>query len=291
MYEFQLAETTGGLQLFDFKEAKVGKKPPRQARRPHTDREFFYVIKDMRRYAFIPPEWIAENGAIGPVPAWGNRTAYRVPRDHFLSLFADGGIDLARTIAAVDDKNYLLEFQAEFLEQETKRLSRELQQVVDEEKLLSIVPRTLAGFYRVCYLLDKIGKQPDAPGVWLVYLTSFFNDGLRAIDFARYIYALDFLYFKCAEIQENERATLQRCIAQAMAYVSRRAVDIGALAIDPRESPLEETRQVLFAINLLEDLKQNAVVKWGIDMPIAAKIFEMVPNASLTASYIRDAVG
>ena len=96
-------------------------------------------------------------------------------------------MDLAKTIAAVGDKNYLLEFQSEFLEQETRRLSRELQQVVDDEKLLSIVPRTLDGFYRVCYLLDKIGKQPDAPGVWLVYLASFFNDSIRAIDFARYI--------------------------------------------------------------------------------------------------------
>lgn len=198
---------------------------------------------------------------------------------------------MAKTIAAVDDKNYLLEFQSEFLEQETRRLSRELQQVVDDEKLLSIVPRTLDGFYRVCYLLDKIGKQPDAPGVWLVYLASFFNDSIRAIDFARYIYALDFLYFKCANIQENERTVLQRCIAQAVEYIGRRVADTGALAIDPRESPLEETRQVLFAINLLEDLKQDAVVKLGISMPKAKKIFEIIPDAARTASYIRNAVG
>lgn len=290
LYEFQLAEATEKLRLFDFKEAKVGKKLPGRARQPHTDREFFYIIKDTQRYAFIPPEWIAENGTIGSVTAWGSRSAYCVPRDIFLSLFADGDADLARTIAAVDDKNYLLEFQSEFMEQETRRLSRELQQVVDDEKLLSIVPRTLDGFYRVCYLLDKIGKQPDAPGVWLVYLASFFNDSIRAIDFARYIYALDFLYFKCANIQENERTVLQRCIAQAVEYIGRRVADTGALAIDPRESPLEETRQVLFAINLLEDLKQDAVVNCGIDLPAATKIFEIIPDAARTASYIRNAV-
>ena len=147
------------------------------------------------------------------------------------------------------------------------------------------------GFYRVCYLLDKIGKQPDAPGVWLVYLASFFNDSIRAIDFARYIYALDFLYFKCADIQENERTVLQICIAQAVEYIGRRVADTGALAIDPRESPLEETRQVLFAINLLEDLKQDAVVNCGIDLPAATQIFEIIPDAARTASYIRNAVG
>ena len=110
--------------------------------------------------------------------------------------------------ARVDDKNYLLEFQSEIMEQEARRLSRELQQVVDEERLLSIVPRTLEGFYRVCFLLDRIVKQPDAPGVWLVYLMSFFNDAMSAVDLARYIYALDFLYFKCRSVQKNERIAL-----------------------------------------------------------------------------------
>ena len=99
------------------------------------------------------------------------------------------------------------------------------------------------------------------------------------------------MYFKCANIQANERTVLQRCIAQAVEYISRRVADTGALAIDPRESPLEETRQVLFAINLLEDLKQDAVVNFGIDMPVAAKIFEIIPDAARTASYIRNAVG
>ena len=70
LYEFQLAEETAGLRFFDFKEAKVGKKQRGLPREPYTDRDFFYIIKDAMRYAFIAPEWIARNGRISGVPAW-----------------------------------------------------------------------------------------------------------------------------------------------------------------------------------------------------------------------------
>ena len=291
LYEFQLAEESAGLQFFDFKEAKVGRKPRGQDRRPHTDREFFYVIKDLGQYAFIAPQWIAENGIVSGVSAWGNRRAYRVPRAAFLTLFTSGGPDLANVLQKVDDKNYLLEFQAEFMEQETRRFARELQRVVDEEQLLSIVPRTLDGFYRVCYLLDKIGRQPDAPGVWMVYLLSFFDDAMQTIDFARYLYALDFLYFKCSYLQENERSALEKSVVQATDYIRRRVnADSGALAADPRVAPLEETRQLLFAVNLIEDLKQDAAVTWDASLPKASTIFEALPDATQTANYIRNAV-
>ena len=291
-YEFQLAEATETLKFFDFKVSKVGKKVRgADTRTPHTDREFFYILKDREQYAIFSPQWIAENGQIGGVPAWGNRTAYRIPRDIFLKQFSSGGPDLAKTIQVVDDKNYLLEFQGQFREQENQRLARELQQVVDEEKLLSIVPRTLDGFYRVCYLLDKIGKGPEAPGVWLVYLVSFFTDALRAVDFARYSYALDFVYFNRSDLHENERAALQRAIEQAIGYVRRRAnTDTGALARDPQAAPLEETRQILFAVNLIEDIKQDAAVKLGLNLTTAEKIFDLLPDAAKTAGYIRAAL-
>ena len=291
LYEFQLAEETDRLPFFDFKLAKVGKKERGKDRVPYTDREFFYILKDRRQYAFIEPQWIAANGNISGVPAWGSRPAYRVPRERFLPLFRAGGASLSQAISGVDDKNYLLEFQAQFLEREGAQFSRELQQVVDEEKLLSIVPRTLDGFYRVCYLLDKIGKRPESPGVWLVYLLSFFSGDMRSVDFARYIYALDFLYFHCADMQENEKAALQPALAQAIAYIADRAnADTGTFSHDPKESPLEETRQILFAVNLIEDIKQDAVVKLDLNLAVAGKIFELLPDAAKTAGFIRDAL-
>ena len=143
IYEFQLAEETEKLKFFDFKISKVGKKKPGKPRVPYADREFFYVIKDKAQYAFITPQWIHDNGPEGRVSAWGNRDAYRVPRRRFSPMLMDGGKDLKEVVAIVDDKNYLLEFQAKFLEREKRELSRELLQVVDEERLLTIVPRTL----------------------------------------------------------------------------------------------------------------------------------------------------
>lgn len=291
LYEFQLAEDTAKLQFFDFKVSKVGKKQGGRARVPYTDRDFFYIIKDIAQYAFIAPEWIDQNGQVCGVPAWGNRTAYRVPREVFLPLFVDGGEDLEEVVKVVDNKNYLLEFQSEFMEQEVRRLSRELQQVVDEERLLSIVPRTLEGFYRVCFLLDKIGKQPDAPGVWMVYLMSFFNDNMMAIDFARYIYALDFLYFKCRSVQGNEQLALEKSIKQAMAYIERRFTDAGevVLVTDFNEAPIEGLRQILFAVNLLEDIRQDVAFNLDLAVPKGTKIFEMIPDVFLAADSIRRA--
>ena len=291
LYEFQLAEETAGLRFFDFKEAKVGKKQRGLPREPYTDRDFFYIIKDAMQYAFIAPEWIARNERISGVPAWGNRTAYRVPRDVFLPVFMNGGEELEQVVNVVDDKNYLLEFQAEFMEQEARRLSRALQQVVDEERLLSIVPRTLEGFYRVCFLLDRIGKQPDTPGVWLDYLMSFFNDAMSAVELARYIYALDFLYFKCRSVQENERVALESAITQAMAYIERRFATAGEgmLTTSPNEAPIDAMRQIIFAINLIEDIRQDAAVNFGAATPQVRTIFDTIPDVPLTAAYIRNA--
>lgn len=198
---------------------------------------------------------------------------------------------MKQVITVVDNKNYLLEFQSEFMKQEAHQLSRELQQVVDEERLLSIVPRTLDGFYWVCFLLEKIGKQPDAPGVWMVYLMSFFNDNMKTADFARYIYALDFLYFKCLSVQENERIALGKAIKQAMVYIEERFTTAGGnvFATDPNEAPIEVMRQVIFAVNLLEDIRQDVAVNLKVAVPKVSTIFEMVPDVSLIANSIRRA--
>ena len=291
LYEFQIAEDSSKLKFFDFKESKVGKKPRGKPRTPHNDRLFFYIIKNRVEYAFITPEWIAQNGQKGGAPAWGYRPAYRVPRDVFLPVFVKGGEELKRVVQVVDDKNYLLEFQAEFMEQEARRLSRELQQVVDEERLLSIVPRTLEGFYRICLLLDKIGKQPDDPVVWLDYLMSFFNDNMRTVDFARYIYALDFLYFKCSSIQENERIALENAVTKAMDYIDRSFATTGegVLATDPNETPVEAIRQLVFAVNLLEDIRQDAAVIWDVAAWKTSKIFKKIPDAPKIVKYLRNA--
>ena len=292
LYEFQLAETSA-LNYFDFKVSKVGRKPrsaPERDRQPHTDREFFYVVKDENKYAFFTPEWIKNSGEYGFVSAWRS-WAYRVPDKVFLSVFMGGGDALKKVIKCVDDKNYLLEFQHELLSMESVKLSRQLQQVVDDETVFRIVPRTLEGFYQVCYFLDKLGREPDASGVWLVYLLTFFKNDMRSIDFAHFMYALDFLYFKCDQIKPNEIQVLKDAIENAADYIGRRASAAdGSLSTDPTEPPLEETRRLLFATNVLEDIRQDAVVSFGMELPKVEKIFETIPDASLTANYVRNAL-
>lgn len=286
LYEFQYAEKTDGLDYFDFKVSKVGRKI-KGNRTPHCDREFFYVVKPQNKYAFISPEWIMQNGREGPVPAWGSRPAYRVARDDFISLLRDGGAEMKKAVAAVDDKNILLNFQHEFLNLESARLSRRLQRVVDEKELLKVVPGTLDGFYEVCYFLDRLGKPPDNPGVWMVYLISFFRAKMTAADLARFMFALDYLYFQCAEIRDNEKRALAAALPKITAFVGNFPYKNGLYARDPRESPMEETRRILFSINLMEDLTQDVAVNLNATVGGVKKIFQLVPNVAKTAAQIK----
>lgn len=287
LYEFQYAEQTANLDYFDFKVSKVGKKT-RGRRVPHQDREFFYVAKPEKRYAFISPEWIMQNGREAPVPAWGSRPAYRVPRDIFMRQLQDGDADIAKTINIIDEKNILLNFQQAFLELEDGKLSRRLQRVIDEEKLLQIMPRNLRGFYEVCYLLDKINKTPDNPSVWLVYLTSFFGQITAAAELAEFMFAFDFLYFKCASLKANEEKTVSDILKKIRAFIGKFPLKNGLYSANPKEPPLEETRQILFSVNLLEDLMQDTAVNTKSTAGRIVKIFQSVKNVSELSARIKE---
>lgn len=284
LYEFQYAEQTDNLDFFDFKVSKVGKKS-RGPRVAHSDREFFYVVKPGAKYAFINPGWIMANGKEAGVPAWGNRTAFRVPHGVFVKQLADGGTQMQKTIAVIDDKNVLLEFQHNFLDAESEKLSRRLQRVVDEKELVKIVPETPAGFYEVCFLLDKLNKRLDAPGVWMVYLASMLGEVKTPMEMARFVFALDFLYGKMTTVSNNEKAALIRVLA-ALGKAARKYRWHGK-PVDDNETPAEETRQMLFVVNLLEDLRQDAAVLLGADMPKVEKIFETVPDVAKTSAFVR----
>lgn len=61
------------------------------------------------------------------------------------------------------------------------------------------------------------------------------------------------------------------------------------LVILAREAPIEAMRQILFAVNLLEDVRQDVAVNLNVAVPKATKIFEMIPDVSLIANSIRRA--
>ena len=286
LYEFQYAEKIEGLKHFDFKVSKVGVKRKGE-RAPHDDRQFFYVVKPEAKYAFVDPAWIMDKGREAPVPAWGSRPAYRVPVAAFGSQLQDGGDEMRQVIAAIDDKNALLTFQDEFLDIEAERFSHQLQTAVDGPTLIEIEPATLAGLYRVCFLLEHLRQTPENPGTWLEHLVPLLGKDMPAEDFAQWAFALDFLYFRTTSLTGEQQSQVKQALTAAQALIGARAKLDGSFARDPHASPMEETRQFLFAANLLEDLQQNFAVRYRTADKVA-RIYDALPDYAKTADYLRN---
>ena len=286
LYEFQYAENVDRLQYFDFKLSKVGRKKQGQPRLPHNDRQFFYVVKPTGQYAFVKPDWIMKNGKKGPVPAWGNREAFRVPVEKFQPMLKDGGSRISDVISAIDDKNLLLEYQKGFLVQNAAAFSRELQNAVDRKEIVKIVPTTLDGFFRICFILERINEKPDSPGVWLVYLMSFFKPGILPEEMARWMSAFDFLYFSSEELSNNEKRVVGEALHNAWEEIAHWDSRDGFFVRDPNMSPAEETMAILHTANLLEDIQQDFAVHCNHDRRVN-RIFEVLPDFAATAYCIR----
>ena len=286
LYEFQYAEDTDRLQYFDFKLSKVGSKKPRQQRVHHDDRQFFYVVKPTGQYALVTPDWIMKNSKVGAVPAWGNREAFRVPVENFRPMLQDGGNRMRDAISAIDDKNLLLQYQKGFLAQSAAAFSRELQHAVDRKKIVKIVPTTLDGFFRICFILERIDEKPDSPGVWLVYLMSFFKPGILPEEMAHWMFAFDFLYFRSEELSDNEKRVVGKALDDAWEEIAHWDIRDGFFARDPNMSPAEETTAILHAANLLEDIQQDFAVRCSHARKVS-RIFEVLPDFAATADCIR----
>ncbi|MCW7078676.1 MAG: hypothetical protein OCU22_06085 [Canidatus Methanoxibalbensis ujae] len=126
-------------------------------------------------------------------------------------------------------------------------LSKELQKVVDEEKLVKIIPKTSEGFFKVYFILDHLDSVLNT-SLWLVYLLSYVNNKLTLRDIAM-SYSLDFLYAKIphGQIKQNELRELEgksgKLIKLIDSYYNN---EEGLYKSSIKESPLEETRYALF---------------------------------------------
>ncbi len=274
--EFQYADRDD-LSHYDFKLSKVGRKT-KNKRVPHTGVKFVYIIKPTAEFAFFNPEWIMENGEIGAVPAWGSRPAFRVRADVFKSNFThDPG--LALVIELIDKKNRLLEMQSFFVERERERLASELRAIVDKNNVFRIVPKNLEGFYKACFVLDSIGRQPEELSLplWLVYGVSLHSVNMSTYDFARLIYSLDYLYGKAGTLAKNEIDALAGAIEKFALYIDD--VQRRNFQTSPDLSPKDEIANFLFAVSLYEDLVQELIHVEGIKTfkPIK-KIFQSVKD-------------
>jgi len=142
-YEFQYANDTT-CDYYDFKVSKVAPKK-KGVRTPIENTIFIYLHRPYKKYAFVEPKWIFEHGKVGPVPAWGNRQAFRVHKDDFEPLLVDDD-KLDSVLKRINIKNEILDFQQELINQYREILLKELEGVIDENKLIrpccrSLIPR------------------------------------------------------------------------------------------------------------------------------------------------------
>ena len=285
--EFQYADKED-LQFFDFKISKVAKKI-KEGRIPHENKIFLYILKNSLRYAFISPGWIVEHGEIGVVPAWGSRQAYRIPKGNFEKILKKDN-SLKLFVEVIDAKIAILDFQHHLISIWEDKLAKELQKVIDEEKLVKIIPETLEGFFKVCFILEHLDKIPENINLWLIYLLSYVNNKLTLRDIAMLTYSLDFLYAKLppGQIEPNELKEIEEKIEKLIKLINSYYNDEeGLYKSSIKESPLEETRFALFSINLIEDIIQDAIYYHNAKLDPITKIYQNVKDPIKVAEIIR----
>lgn len=284
--EFQYANKED-LQFFDFKLSKVSKKT-KDERIPHENKIFLYILKNSLRYAFITPEWIVEHGKIGVVPAWGSRQAYRVPKEDFEKILKKDE-SLKPFFKTIDAKITILDFQHHLISIWEDKLSKELQKVIDEGKLVKITPKTLEEFFKVCFILDHLDKIPENIKLWLVYILSYVNEKLPLRDIAMLTYSLDFLYAKIppGQMESNGLKELEEKIKKLISLINSYYDNKeGLYKSSIKESPLEETRFALFSINLIEDIIQDAIYYHNAKLDPITKIYQNVKDPIKVAEII-----
>ena len=281
-YEFQYSETDD-LPYFDFKVSKVGKKV-KNTRIPFTDKKFIYIIKSSSKYGIIEPEWIINNGVEAGVPAWGNRTAFRVPNDRFLQILNTAD-DLKPILEIVDQKIDILNFQSDFIKIEEQKLSNLLQEVIDKNKILQIMPNDLDSFFKVCFIIDRMNEIPVNANLWLVYLLSFYNEKLNSYQVAQLIYCIDFLYSK-VELSKNEVDKVLEVLQAIKIYSEKNQKSDGRIETSLKLTPIDDLRNFLFIVNLLEDLIQDSIFNYNAKFKPIERIFENVKNISNISKII-----
>jgi len=284
-FEFQYAEKVN-LDFYDFKVSKVAKKKGGK-RVPVENKFFVYIHKPFLKYAIFKPEWVLNNGEYGMVEAWRS-FAFRVPKEKFERLLkADP--TLRGLCERTDAKNFILNFQHVLIDINKDRLSYLLQGVIDENKIVKIIPKDMDSFFKVCFILDNLNKIPQNANLWLVYLLSYINKDTSLEDISKIVYCIDFLYSKI-ELKPNELTQLISRVKELIEKIKGLYQNDGSYKSSLVSSPLDETRYALFSINLLEDLIQDIIYYYSItELEPITKIYENVRDVEKTYGLIKEA--
>ncbi len=286
--EFQYAEKTD-LQFYDFKVSKVAKKK-RGQRVPIENKFFIYIHKPSLRYAIFPAKWIVENGEYGMVPAWRSY-AFRVPKETFEEILEpDTGLE--ELWKKIDAKVFVLNFQHKLIDINKEKLSHTLQAVIDDNKIVEIMPKDLDSFFKICFILDNVNKVPNNANLWLVYLLTYVDNRATLEEISKIVYSIDFLYSKI-ELKDNELSQVIEKIKILLEMVKAFYKDDGSYQSSPSATPVDETRYALFSINLLEDLIQDIIYYYPseatVDLSPIIKIYENVEDIQKTYGFLKSA--
>lgn len=279
--EFQYAGKED-LSFYDFKVSKVARRAGND-RHPIENKLFVYIHKPLLKYAIFKPDWIMKNGQYGMVEAWRSY-AFRVPAERFEKILAPDK-SLFPLCKIINIKNFILEFQHDLLAITRQELSHLLQGVVDKEQLVKIAPRDLESFFRICFILDSMDEVPENAALWIVYLLSFVGRENTLEEIFKITYCLDFLYSK-VELKDNELIQVLKAINLLMARIRGCFKSNGSYTSSPKVSPLEETRYALFAINLLEDMTQDAIFYYSAKLSPIKKIYQSIEDIEKTYGFI-----
>jgi len=284
-FELQYAEKSD-LDFYDFKVSKVAKKKGNE-RKPIENKFFVYIHKPLLKYAIFNPEWIMENGEYGMVEAWRSY-AFRVPKEKFERLLKPDN-NLKTLCQRIEAKNFILNFQHALIDIWKDKLSYLLQGVIDENKIIKIIPKDLDSFFKVCFILDNLNKIPQNANLWLIYLLSYISRDVSLEDISKIVYCIDFLYSKI-ELKQNEVTELVSKIKELKKKIENSYQNDGSYKSSLTSSPLDETRYALFSINLLEDLIQDIIFYYSVtELKPIKKIYENLKDIDKTYRLIMKA--
>lgn len=284
-FEFQYAEKAD-LEYYDFKVSKVVKKKGGK-HEPIKDKSFIYIHKPSLKYAIFKPECVLKNSEYGIVEAWRSY-AFRVPKEKFERLLKPEP-NLKSLCQRIDAKNFILNFQHALIDINKDKLSYLLQDVIDENKIVKIIPKEMDSFFKVCFILDNLNKIPQNANLWLIYLLSYINKNISLEEISKIVYCIDFLYSKI-ELKSNELTQLVNSVKELMGKIKGLYQNDGSYKSSLMSSPLEETRYALFSINLLEDLIQDMIYYYSVkELEPVKRIYENVGDVDKTYDLIKGA--
>jgi hypothetical protein len=287
--EFELQYTEKeNLKYYDFKVSKVIKRKKKN-QAIINNKFFLFIHKPSLKYAILTPEWITENGEYGMVEAWRSY-AFRVPKEKFEKLLKPDNT-LKSIWERIDAKIFILNFQHTLIDITKDRLSYLLQSVIDENKIVKIIPQNLDSFFKICFILDNINKTPQNANLWLIYLLSYIHNNILLEDIFKIVYCIDFLYSSIEELKENELNQLINKVKELIKKIQSFYQSDGSYRSSLKLSPLDETRYALFSINLLEDLIQDMIYYYSVsELKPIKKIYENIGDVEKTYRFIKEAL-